>query len=65
MAELKPEPITPEDWERLLKIIASPGICKGCQAPIFWIRTAKKDRWVPINTKGRPHWADCPKAEQF
>lgn len=56
------------DWEvrlkKMLVIIGRPGICKGCQANVYWVST-RRDALLPYTVDGLPHFADCPKASKF
>lgn len=38
--------------------------CLGCDAPIYWIRTAAGKN-MPLNEGGSPHWGTCPNADRF
>lgn len=38
--------------------------CRGCGAPIWWIRT-KTGRPAPWTADGLNHFADCPAASSF
>ena len=40
------------------------GVCRGCGAGIFWYLT-KKEKWMPTDPDGTPHWATCPNAKDF
>lgn len=58
---------TPDPLERLqalLKNIGDPGTCRGCQAPIHWVRH-KNGKVVPYTTDGLNHFIDCPAAKNF
>ncbi|MFN0093509.1 MAG: hypothetical protein ACKVVT_01865 [Dehalococcoidia bacterium] len=52
------------DMERLLKGVGQSGTCSACSAPIFWLLT-KNHRAIPYTLAGKPHFADCPKADQM
>tara|TARA_Y100000310_G_scaffold100468_1_gene98331 strand:- start:3671 stop:3916 length:246 start_codon:yes stop_codon:yes gene_type:complete len=43
---------------------APAGKCKGCRAYIRWIFT-KNGKRMPVDPDGTPHFATCPKAQQF
>ena len=49
----------------LLELIAGHGTCKGCGAPIYWVKHVGKVEPVPYSTAGINHFIDCPKREQF
>lgn len=48
----------------LLSNLGTPGHCKGCGAPIWWIIHLNGKR-VPYNLEGLNHFADCPNASTF
>ena len=54
--------------KREIKFVIPPGTdpsrCRGCQAQIFWIKT-EAGKNMPLDPDGIPHWATCPKADQF
>ena len=39
--------------------------CNGCDAPIYWFFNRKTGKKIPLDPDGTPHFASCPKAEQF
>ena len=48
----------------ILRAIGDPGTCRGCNAPITWIRH-KNDRAVPYDADGTNHFVTCPEAARF
>ena len=56
------------DWKERLKqilvIVGRPSRCKGCDAAIYWV-TTRRDSLLPYTAEGLPHFADCPKANEF
>lgn len=50
--------------KKLLQLVGEPGICRGCQAPIYWMRH-RMGAAVPYNSAGLNHFIDCPEREQF
>jgi hypothetical protein len=49
----------------LLKAIgADPGQCKGCPAPVLWVRHAN-GKLTPYDRDGTNHFITCPNARQF
>lgn len=53
-----------EAMKKLLSLIASPGICKGCAAPVWWVRHNNGAN-VPYTSAGLNHFVNCPEREQF
>lgn len=49
----------------LLRHAGSAGHCRGCGAPIFWVRHIDSGRNAPYNFDGSNHFATCPGADQF
>ncbi len=41
-----------------------PSRCRGCQAMTYWIKTPAGKNML-VEPDGTPHWATCPKADQF
>lgn len=37
---------------------------KRCGQPIYWVRT-RRNRKMPVNLDGTPHWSSCPDSETF
>lgn len=53
----------------LLKLFGNVATCgnesrPGCGATIVWV-TAKTGKKMPLNPDGTPHFATCPKANDF
>ena len=48
----------------LLAQIGSPGTCRGCGAPIWWVKH-KNGKPAPYTAGGLNHFADCPAAASF
>ncbi len=48
----------------LLSHVGNPGRCRGCDAPIFWVRH-KNGKIVPYSEAGVIHFVDCPEAQRF
>lgn len=40
------------------------GTCRACGAQIAWYKTPK-GKSIPLNQDLEPHWATCPKAQEF
>lgn len=58
-----------ENWKKLLSVIGNPAKCggeagTGCGAEIWWV-TTKFKKAMPLNADAAPHWATCPKAQDF
>jgi hypothetical protein len=53
-----------KNLDLLIKQIGDPGVCRGCGAPIRWVRHLNGKR-VPYTVVGLNHFADCPKAKHF
>jgi hypothetical protein len=53
-----------ENMAKLLVNIGDPSRCKGCGAPIFFVRH-KNGKSVPYTPQGLNHFADCPQAKEF
>jgi hypothetical protein len=52
--------------DSLLRHVGAPGTCKGCRAPILWVRhSATSGKAVPYDYNGEIHFASCEHAEQF
>jgi hypothetical protein len=49
---------------KLLDLIGNADRCRGCQAPIYWVRHAN-GKPVPYTLAGLNHFIDCPVAGQF
>jgi hypothetical protein len=49
----------------LLALIAGRGTCKGCGAPIYWVKHVGKVEPVPYSSAGINHFIDCPEAKLF
>lgn len=49
----------------LLKHVSTPGNCKGCAAPIRWVRHVDTGRITPYDLDGVNHFSVCPNREQF
>jgi hypothetical protein len=54
-----------EALRALLEVIAGHGTCKGCNAPIYWVKHVGKLEPVPYSHAGINHFIDCPQAKQF
>jgi hypothetical protein len=48
----------------LMRNIGAADSCAGCRAPILWVRHRNQVA-APYNPDGVPHFATCPKADQF
>jgi len=48
----------------LLKQIGAADHCNGCNRPILWVRH-RNGVAAPYDSDGTPHFATCPKADQF
>jgi hypothetical protein len=48
----------------LLNALATAAACKGCGAPIWWLRH-KNGRLAPYTAAGINHFIDCPNAAEF
>lgn len=63
-----PIPDTKSDLESFGYVWLNDSHCRGCGAPIQWWKTPRKNR-IPFSVqqdgKMIPHFADCPKADQF
>jgi hypothetical protein len=53
-----------EDVLLLLKLVGAPAYCKGCAAPIFWVRHLG-GKSAPYDPDGINHFRTCPKANDF
>ena len=38
--------------------------CKGCAAPVYWVRTAA-GKYLMVEGDGVAHFSNCPKADHF
>lgn len=54
-----------EALQALLELIGGPGRCKGCGAPIYWVKHVGKVEPVPYSHGGINHFITCPNADQF
>lgn len=54
-----------EALRALLALVGGPGQCKGCGAPIYWVKHVGKVEPVPYSHRGINHFIDCSKREQF
>ena len=56
------------EWRRralsLVGHVGSGGTCRGCDAPILWVKHAN-GKTSPYDRDAESHWATCPKAAQF
>ena len=43
---------------------SQPGFCRGCNALVLWARTPR-GKSTPLDADGGPHWATCPRANDF
>ncbi len=50
--------------KKLLAQISDQGLCRGCQARIFWV-THNNGKKVPYTSAGLNHFVNCPAREQF
>lgn len=50
--------------KKLLDLIAEQGICKGCQARVYWV-THKNGKATPYTSAGLNHFINCPERERF
>jgi len=48
----------------LLDNIGDQGVCRGCQAPIYWV-THRNGKKTPYTSSGLNHFIDCEAREQF
>jgi hypothetical protein len=48
----------------LLAAVGDPGRCRGCSAPLYWVRL-KSGKVAPYGENGLNHFIDCPNAEEF
>lgn len=48
----------------LLHQIGEPDKCRGCEAPILWVRHLN-GRKTPYTPAGLNHFVDCPQSERF
>lgn len=48
----------------LLKNVGQLGTCRGCNAPVVWVRHAN-NKPTPYTTEGLNHFVNCPKAGEF
>lgn len=49
----------------LFKVLAvRESTCKACGAAIFFVKTPA-EKWLPYTADALPHFADCPKADDF
>lgn len=46
------------------EIFGKPGVCKGCNADIWWCYT-KHRKPIPMNGDGSSHFGTCPQANEF
>lgn len=53
-----------DNISKLLANIGDPGTCRGCQAPIYWVRH-KNGKAVPYTATGLNHFIDCSAAARF
>lgn len=53
-----------EAMKKLLELVGDPGICRGCQRQIYWMRHKNGAR-VPYTSAGLNHFVDCTEREQF
>ena len=62
------QPVDEINWEdrlkRMLVIVGKPGRCKACDLAIYWV-TTRRDAMLPYTAEGLPHFAGCPKANEF
>jgi len=63
-----PFPKTADEAEAQGYRFDRPAFCGGCGASVLWFRTPKK-KFIPIDGSNDgqfvPHWATCPKADDF
>jgi len=45
--------------------VAERGVCRGCQAEIWWAKHPKTGKPHPYNADGVSHFATCPNAGEF
>ncbi len=50
--------------KKLLDLIGEPAICRGCSAPIYFVRH-RNGKNVPYTSAGLNHFIDCPMAGDF
>lgn len=48
----------------LLKNVGQLGTCRGCNAPVVWVRHAN-NRPTPYTTEGLNHFVNCPERADF
>jgi len=60
--------MTDDEWRyrihELLVNIGDPAYCRGCEAPIYWVRH-KTGTLAPYTVDGQNHFIDCPNAKEF
>ncbi len=49
---------------KLLNLVGTPGVCKGCQASVVWT-THNNGAKTPYDWSGLNHFVSCPKASDF
>lgn len=50
--------------KKLMSLVGEPGICRGCQAPIYWLRY-RLGAMVPYTSSGLNHFVNCPERARF
>lgn len=49
---------------KLLALVGTSGFCRGCQAPIFWVRHLNGPN-TPYTLRGLNHFVNCPERAKF
>lgn len=53
-----------EAMAKLLNLVGTPGVCRGCEASVFWVRHLNGAN-TPYDPSGLNHFVSCPKADNF
>lgn len=53
-----------EAMKRLLDLIGTPAKCRGCEAPIYWLKHLN-GKSVPYESSGLNHFISCPESARF
>lgn len=49
---------------KLLNLVGTPGVCRGCEASVFWVRHLNGAN-TPYDPSGLNHFVSCPKSADF
>ena len=41
------------------------GECRNCNDPIYWLKSSKSGKWLPVDPSGESHFVTCPGRDQF